>query len=293
MIDTVYYFNINYYCNNDCIYCFSSSTGKERRQIPYQKLESFFQKSGLGDTDLIVLNGGEPSIHPDFYHILRLAYEETAAHVVTYTNGRQLDLQRIPASDRLRFVIPIHGSEFIHDDIAQRKGAFADTLLTLKRLENANSNYAIKFIVNDDMVRMNFQMTEFLTSHGLHPREIMIARLNATKKSRLHGVKIVGRKALKAYLSEQEKMLQGGTTVKYIDIPPCLIRSCSKLVKPVRPDPCFYFSDDRFWMEKRSYYKQVQIGSDCMRCDQQEICQTMQRSYWTIAWRNGWKFVTE
>ena len=65
----IYYYNINYYCNNDCKFCFSSSTGNNKYSVSMATIISELSTIVRQD-DTVVLNGGEPTIHPEFYDIL-------------------------------------------------------------------------------------------------------------------------------------------------------------------------------------------------------------------------------
>ena len=51
----IYYYNINYYCNNDCKFCFSSSTGNNKYSVSMATIISELSTIVRQD-DTVVLN---------------------------------------------------------------------------------------------------------------------------------------------------------------------------------------------------------------------------------------------
>jgi len=73
------------YCPNGCKYCSSDATTDYDKTIfvKYEDVIGFLASHDRYDT--IILSGGEPLAHPQFYNILRLCKQRTD-HVVVYTN---------------------------------------------------------------------------------------------------------------------------------------------------------------------------------------------------------------
>lgn len=47
------------------------------------------------EKDLIVLNGGEPSFHPDFYDLLLMLQSEYQSDIAIYSNGSILNVSKL------------------------------------------------------------------------------------------------------------------------------------------------------------------------------------------------------
>lgn len=244
------------------------------------KLHSFRPDEG----DLIVLNGGEPSIHPHFYDLLLTLQSEYQSDIAIYSNGSMLNVSRLNTikSTNTFFVIPIHGNKEMHDKITQVNGAFSHSLSNIKSLNRIEYRYKIKFIINELMVSENFNIADFLVNQQLNPEEIIIARLNSTTKSRKNNVILPTNKELVYYIQEQIKQLYGKYKIKLLDFPPCYINDCSLQIASVET-PVFYFNDISNEMDIRSYYKEIMIGTKCTDCDYRKICKIMENSYLTLS----------
>ena len=69
LMNRVIYFNITYKCNLDCVFCFSNSTSPNGKVMGLSAIFDSLLKLKPEKSDLIVLNGGEPTLHPEFYNI--------------------------------------------------------------------------------------------------------------------------------------------------------------------------------------------------------------------------------
>ncbi|MBH1940648.1 radical SAM protein [Mobilitalea sibirica] len=289
----IYYFNINYYCNNDCVFCFSSSTGNNSHQI---SLEDFMQRINFVRPtmdDKVVFNGGEPSIHPEFYLMVNYVNENYNTNVVVYTNGVFLDLIRIKKKDNLMFIVPIHGEQELHNCITRNNESFSSTIKNLQKMQKNGINYTIKFIVNSVMIDDNFKINMFLDKYNLSPNEIVIARLNETKKSKANQVASIDAVAFINYLNFYDRILRENYVLKYLDIPFCYINDVNIESLEILNIPQFYFNDYHYKMLYRSYYKQIKIGESCEDCECSGLCSMLSSSYLTLSYRDGWRIVIE
>ena len=53
------------------------------------EIVDMIKKYGVSSNDRVILNGGEPTLHPNLIKILQL-FHKTGAEIVLYTNGRKL-----------------------------------------------------------------------------------------------------------------------------------------------------------------------------------------------------------
>lgn len=283
-MNRIFYYNITYRCNLNCVFCFSNSTCSNGRNMDVAKIIDNLRNLKPDESDLIVLNGGEPSIHPYFYDLLLTLQREFQSDIAIYSNGSILNISKLKAikSTNTFFVIPIHGNEEIHDTITQVNGSFQHTLLNIKSLNEIKYRLKIKFIINELMISKSFNISDFIVNQKLRPEEIIIARLNSTTKSKKNNVILPTNKELVNYIQEQIKQLHGKYKIKLLDFPPCYINDCSLQTTPVEI-PVFYFNDISNVMDIRSYYKEIMIGSKCTDCSYKKICKIMENSYLTLS----------
>ena len=296
-MNRVIYFNINYVCNNHCLFCFSSSTSMKsnREAISCQEIFRRLNDFGVNTTDLIVINGGEPTIHPEFYKIMGNLTNCYNAAITVYTNGVSLDVAHLPAESRIMFVVPIHGPATIHNEITRNPVAFKATLTHLRELGQTSFRYALKFIINEQIIQMAFDIGSFLKENELCPCEVVLARMNETKISRKNHYNVPQLSSLRDYLNCQIRNLHSHVSLKLLDIPPCLVDAISTPndICAFQKSPQFYFNDPHYVMKQRAYYKQVKLGNHCMGCLFENICTIMSGSYLTLAYHKGWVLESE
>lgn len=278
----IFYFNITYRCNQNCVFCFSNSTSSHGRDMKSEKILDSLKDLEANERDLIVLNGGEPSLHPHFYDLLSLIQNSFHSQITVYSNGSVLDVAKMRKSSNTIFIIPIHGNENEHDAITQIYGAFQNTLNNIKAFTNCRYRYSIKFIVNSHMVSDGFDIKHFLESNRLTPEEIIIARLNSTTKSKSNQVDIPSINVLAFYVQKQIGILRNQYKIKLVDIAPCLLGEFTA-IKCATTVPAFYFSDTESMQSLRLYYKDILIGNNCDICKYTKVCRTMRHSYLTLS----------
>lgn len=153
----IIYFNINYSCNNKCIFCYSHNTINKisSKNLSFNEFKNFIEKNQLTEADRIIINGGEPSLHKEvnqFLEYVSLSKIET----LFFSNGRILkNLNTKFLTSNIRFVIPIHGTQKIHDYITGISGSFEETLSSMEWLKN-NAPYCkvdLKIILNNETIK--------------------------------------------------------------------------------------------------------------------------------------------
>lgn len=152
----IFYFNVTYSCNSNCVFCYSHNTWHNSRphnEIEKEELFVYLNKHNVGENDRVIINGGEPLLHKEIETIL-LGLISYNCEVLVYTNGRLLvnhDFSML--TDKFRFVIPIHGYETIHDNITGVQGSYQETIQGLKYLvENSICKVDVKLILNNEII---------------------------------------------------------------------------------------------------------------------------------------------
>lgn len=283
----VFYFNITYRCNSKCQFCFSYSTNNNGKEMSFQEIFDSLKMVSPTSNDLIVINGGEPTIHKDFYFILSKIHMLYNSEIVVYTNGTILDILQVSPKSNLSFIVPIHGTEKVHNHITQIEGHYQKTINTLNCLNNARFRYKIKFILNEEMISSHFCIKEFLIKSRLLPDEIILARLNKTNKSKSNNVPIPTQAEIKEYILSQIKNLKNKYCIKLLDLPFCYLDSNLQISPYTGSIPTFFFNDIDHCMMQKDYYKDVMIGSNCSTCRHNKMCSIMKQSYLTLALDNN------
>ena len=288
-MNRIFYFNIDYICNNRCLFCFSSTTGQASGLITFDDFIERFNSIQVHPTDRVVINGGEPTLHPDFYNIISYVIRQLEIPCIVYSNAVELNVDLVPRSNFLSFVIPIHGTQNVHNYITQNKNAYQRTMANIRDLQDNKIEYVLKFIVSKEMIACSFNVFDFLIRENLHPKEIMLARLNDTKKSAAIGYYAPEKGDLSTFVEKQIADMHKHFAIKTLDIPPCYIGQIEEpSLTLTQSPPSFIFNDFTHIMVPKVYYKDVLIGSHCNKCIFLPCCKTMSSSYLTLSYRNRW-----
>lgn len=285
----ILYFNITYLCNNHCSFCFSHNVGTGRPELPYQQFRDIMLKEMPDNEDLLVINGGEPAIHKEFRQFTELIKNINVPCYI-YSNGTNLNSFTYPvAVPNIHFIIPIHGSENIHDTLTNRKHSFRETISSLQHLNHIHAQYSIKFILSEELINSEFSIQDFLPAYDLQPDTIYISRMNKTIKSRENAFSLPDMKILNQYLHKTQIQLKSHYHLKYIDFPPCMLMENTT----VSPDISnieqveYYFNDCEFIMQNRVYTKERLHLPHCRNCRFSQLCDLLSSSYYVIGQNDG------
>ena len=143
---TKHYLNLNYVCNERCVFCASDLTNNLRgpgvvRELTTAQIREWIAERRPRRDDEVLLAGGEPTLHKQLFDIVR----EFAAHcrnVTLFTNGVKLAdaayAREAIESGVTRFEVALFGaSPDTHDAITRRRGSFEETIAALKNLVEA------------------------------------------------------------------------------------------------------------------------------------------------------------
>lgn len=190
----IFYFNITYGCNSNCVFCYSHNTW--HNSMPHNEIDAdaffaYLDEMKLNGNDRVIVNGGEPLLHTQIENIL-LGLRKYQCEVLVYTNGRLLtqgDYSLL--NDRYRFVIPIHGTETVHDKITGIPGSYKETIAGLRHLANTSlCAVDIKLILNQQLMEADpdgLKMKEAFDTDIVFNNAIHLTKMADTIVSMRHG----------------------------------------------------------------------------------------------------------
>ena len=124
------------YCNQRCLFCLDrfAQTGGV---LPLDFLRRDLARGRKRGLRRVVLSGGEPTIHPDFLDIVRMARELGYRHIQTITNGRRFFypgfLREAAAAGLDEVTFSLHGhTPALHDRLTQVPGSFVQAVSALR-----------------------------------------------------------------------------------------------------------------------------------------------------------------
>lgn len=173
----VYYFNITYRCNSNCIFCAANHPlWQDESEMSLEEFKSRLNENHVGENDRVIVNGGEPTIHRDFWKILDLI-DETGATIDLFTNGMLFSnedtAKRILEYENLHLRIPLFGSRpETHDFLTGGIGHFVATTKALDHLCHHIRGHAtleIKLLMSKITNEENEAIYDMITKRWTHP----------------------------------------------------------------------------------------------------------------------------
>lgn len=178
-----FYIAPTYKCNNRCIMCGVFNTKKDSEWgYSYEELKNEIDMKNISKGDVVVVSGGEPTIYPYFYDMLKYL-EFKGARVAIFSNGRDFknndNVLKLKECKYENMLIPLFGSDAeTHDKFTGVKGSFNDTIKGLHNLEENGLPYSIKTVVMKgnytnlpdwaSFIAENFKNPTMVSIHGLH-----------------------------------------------------------------------------------------------------------------------------
>lgn len=169
----IFYFNITYGCDNNCIFCYSQNTyhgSRTHNEITLRQFKDYLEEKKISQDDRVILNGGEPLLHTQFTDILHYL-RDIGCEVLVYTNGTRLASVEFPSlTSRFRFIVPIHGYKELHDAITQHLGSYRETVAGMAACqEDGTCLLDLKVILNAGMVQSGESWERTCSAYDMIP----------------------------------------------------------------------------------------------------------------------------
>ena len=299
----VFYFNVTFACDQQCRFCFSHNTrrGAAGCAIAAREFVDVLHRVRTGAEDRVVINGGEPLLHPDIVQMISAAHD-TGAEVVMYSNGRRLAGVNL-AHDVIcagldRITIPIHGLSSIHDDMTTVPGSFGQTLQGLNILADCLGDKVLelKFIATEKMAASDFDCVAFIRESGFEEivRSVVFCGQVNTRVAFRNGCLCDESPTYTRYVEKQIMELSAlGRPLKVFDFRICkLSRSFQEWFarmpfNEVFPQYEYYYSDGRNIEPRRMNYASMRDDEKCFTCALRNKCRSIESSYAVLLFQNG------
>ena len=175
IIMRTFYYNILYACNSNCRFCAADYELEHQsiaqEQMSVVSIKSSLEKNNVGIGDRIIINGGEPTLHPDFFEIMK-AVGDTGADVFLFTNGVTLsqsnNIETFLNCKVSKISIPIYGSNAkIHDHITRQVGSLEKTLKAIEKIRKLRKGDLPQIEIKTLLCRSNINDLDTLCSFML------------------------------------------------------------------------------------------------------------------------------
>jgi|GEM_PF-409467 len=169
---------LTYICNNNCLFCLDKNSQKNKH-ISLQEIKRDLKKGIKSGCERVILSGGEATMHPDFYEIIRLARKAGYSHVQAISNGRLFAYKKFldeaigAGINEITFSIHGHNAQ-LHDFQTQAEGSFNQTLLALKRALNISGLIvSVDIVISAINCRYLYDILNFFINLGVREFDLL------------------------------------------------------------------------------------------------------------------------
>lgn len=164
-------------CNLNCPHCYLDSKNKKLKDfLPFEKIRQALLSIDRKKLKFIHLTGAEPTLHPEFNHILRLCLK--CASVVIHTNAYSINdkkarfLRRVEEENSLGneivFMLSLDSYFEKENDMYRARGSFRKVLCAIQSLLKYEYNPIISIVnhknIQEDILKNGFK--ELFSSIG-------------------------------------------------------------------------------------------------------------------------------
>jgi len=160
---------LTYACNLACVHCLSSSGRRDPRELSTEQCEAIIDELQAMQVFYVNIGGGEPTIRPDFWHLLSYAVDHQVG-VKFSTNGVRITPERaafLASTDYVDVQISLDGATAEVNDRVRGKGSYQMAIQALDNLSAAGFKDAkISVVVTRENVSQLDLFKELADHHG-------------------------------------------------------------------------------------------------------------------------------
>ncbi len=168
---------LTYACNLSCAHCLSSSGKRDPRELSTEQCEAVIDELQRMQVFYVNIGGGEPTIRPDFWHLLEYAVDHQVG-VKFSTNGVRITPERarfLASTDYVDVQISLDGATAEVNDYVRGPGSYDTAIKALKNLAEAGFEDAKISVV---VTRQNVdQLDEFKALADSYGATLRLTRL--------------------------------------------------------------------------------------------------------------------
>lgn len=163
------YLAVGYDCNHKCICCPLTTYDRLHKKIELADIMGRIDRIPKSEDNYIVLSGGEPMLHPDFFEILNYLSQKNFYITILSNSSKCKDIgfaKKLAEYPQIDVVTAIHSSSTkIHDEMTGISGSLLETLEGLDNLVEEGVAVTIKHIFNKRTLPTIIETFDYLEKH--------------------------------------------------------------------------------------------------------------------------------
>lgn len=277
---------IGFGCNNHCKFCVQGDKrnfciAKDKKEI----IDSLKEAYSKGKRQAI-FTGGEPSLHPNFLEIIKIAREMGYELIQIQTNGRifvykDFCIKTIRAGAN-QFAPALHGHNAkIHDFLTSSPGSFAQTVQGIKNLKSLNQFVTTNTVVTTKNYRFLPQIAQLLVNLDVDRFQFAFVHIHGTAKENQSWIVPKKSKVMPYIKKGLDIGINADKWVTTEAIPYCLMQGYEGHISEIDiPKPMTF--DAGFKVEDYASYRKNEAkskGPNCLKCKYNKICEGPWKEY--------------
>lgn len=156
-------------CHLDCTHCYLGDKSF-RDELDFPQAEAVLKKLRQAGSFLLILTGGEPTLHPDFDAIAQAAFDMEFAPTLFTAAGNLTPARRkfIGSLPWMQIEVSLLGAKGDHNRIARRDGAFDRSIEDIAYWRSVGREVLIKTVVWKDNREQIAEIKEIADRLGCH-----------------------------------------------------------------------------------------------------------------------------
>jgi len=283
---------IGYQCNNHCLFCVQ---GNKREKCAF-RTKSEIQKDLIRakkNCQSVVFTGGEPTIHPNFLDLVRLAKKLNFQTIQVQSNGRLFAYkefcQEMIKAGANEFSPALHGhTEDLHDYLTTVPGSFNQTVQGIKNLKIFGQRVIANTVITKSNYRHLPEIARLLVFLNVDQYQFAFIHIAGTAWENRNSI-VPKKSQIISYVKKGLDIgISAGKKVMTEAIPYCFMQGYEQYVaEQIIPDTMVI--EDKFkikdYKKYRLNYGKIK-GPCCMNCLYFSICEGPWREYPEIF---GWE----
>lgn len=160
---------LTYACNLSCAHCLSSSGRRDPNELTTAQCEAIIDELQEMQVFYVNIGGGEPTIRPDFWHLLDYAVDHNVG-VKFSTNGSRITAERarrMAATDYVDVQVSLDGATAPVNDALRGEGSYDTAIRALDNLAEAGFKDAkVSVVVTRDNMHQLDAFKRIADDHG-------------------------------------------------------------------------------------------------------------------------------
>ena len=162
--------NITRRCNLRCIHCYSDSEARNYPgELSFEQCRSVIDDLAAFDVPAVLLSGGEPLIHPQFFQIAAYA-RQRGLRLTLSTNGTLIDRNAARRIKEIGFAyvgISLDGIGETHDYFRGRQGAFEKTVRAFRDCKAVGQKVGLRLTLSANTIRDLDRILDFIEAEEI------------------------------------------------------------------------------------------------------------------------------